>query len=44
MKLWRKTGYRNLSGRLRGSAREQVYVGYPSPLLIALLNRLATKE
>jgi hypothetical protein len=40
MKLWRKTGYRNLSGRLRGAAREQVYLAYPSPLLRALVNRL----
>ena len=43
MKLWRKSGYRNLSGRLRGSAREQVYVGYPSALLIALLNRMQSE-
>ena len=40
MKLWRKTGYKNLSGRLRGAAREQVYIAYPSPLLYALIKRL----
>jgi hypothetical protein len=40
MKLWRLSGYRNLSGRLRGTAREQVRIAYPSPLLYALLNRL----
>jgi hypothetical protein len=40
MKLWRLSGYRNLSGRLRGAAREQVYIAHPSPLLYALINRL----
>lgn len=44
MKLWRKSGYKNLSGRLRGAAREKVYVSYPSPLLITLVNRLAPKQ
>jgi len=38
MKLWRKTGYRNLSGRLYGASKERVYVAYPSPLLMALVN------
>ena len=40
MKLWRKAGYRNLSGRLYGASRERVYVAYPSPLLMALINRV----
>jgi hypothetical protein len=40
MKLWRKTGYRNLSGRLYGAAKEQVYVADPSPLLMALINQV----
>lgn len=44
MKLWRKSGYRNLSGRLRGAAREHVYVSYPSPLLITLVSRIAPKQ
>ena len=39
MKLWRKAGYRGLSGRLYGAAREQVYVATPSALLLALVNR-----
>lgn len=39
MKLWRKTGYRNLSGRLYGAGREQVYLAHPSALLLALVNR-----
>ena len=40
MKLWRLSGYRNLSGRLRGTAREQVYISHPSPLLYALMKRM----
>ena len=37
MKLWRKSGYRNLSGRLYGSRREQVRLATPSALILALI-------
>ena len=39
MKLWRKTGWRKLSGRLYGSGRDTVKHDIPSPLIYALLNR-----
>jgi hypothetical protein len=41
MKLWRKSGYRKLSGRLYGSDRDTVYNKIPSPLIYALINRVA---
>ena len=41
MKLWRKLGYRKLSGRLYGSERDTVYNKIPSPLIYALINRVA---
>jgi len=39
-KLWRKIGYRNLSGRLYGAARQQVYISSPSPLILHLISGL----
>ena len=39
MKLWRKTGWRKLSGRLYGSGRDTVYNKIPSPLIYALIAR-----
>ena len=41
MKLWRKSGYRRLSGRLYGSDRDTVYNKIPSPLIYGLINRVA---
>lgn len=41
MKLWRRSGWRRLSGRLYGSARDTVYNKIPSPLIYALINRAA---
>jgi hypothetical protein len=42
MKLWRKAGYRNLSGRIYGANREKVYLAYPSALLLALVSRVTS--
>lgn len=41
MKLWRRSGWRKLSGRLYGSGRDTVYNKIPSPLIYALINRVA---
>jgi hypothetical protein len=39
MKLWRKTGWRKLSGRLYGTGRDTVRNKIPSPLIYALIAR-----
>jgi hypothetical protein len=46
-KLWRKIGYRALSGRIaksKGINREMLPGDTPSPLLVALLNRVDKGE
>ena len=46
-KLWRITGYRPLSGRIaksKGINREMLPGDAPSPLLVALLNRVSKGE
>ena len=44
MKLWRRTGWRRLSGRLYGTGREVVSHKIPSPLIYALIARIQPKE
>lgn len=39
MKLWRKYGYRQMSGRIEGAKRATLPSAKPSKLLLALLKK-----